>query len=153
ACRSAAQRAWRGNRARGQRRRRDRCRSRRGGRRRPRGYRRVGQAADVIARRYQLRKEAAAIVARGPPWIFRDQMSSAAHVFRDGQWLRLVDGDNRVVGHGIYAAEGAIAIRVLRTGAEPPDAAWLRQAVARAIGKRGELAHTTDGLRLLNGES
>ncbi len=107
----------------------------------------------MIARRYQLRKEAVAIITRGHPWIFREQLSSAAHVFGDGQWLRLVDGDNKVVAHGIYEAEGAIAIRVLRTGPERPDAAWLRATVERAIAARAELAKTTDGLRLLNGES
>jgi len=46
----------------------------------------------MIPRRYQLRKDAVAIARRGHPWIFREQMSSAANVFADGQWLRLVDG-------------------------------------------------------------
>ena len=107
----------------------------------------------MTPRRYQLRKEAVAIISRGHPWIFRDQLSSAARVFADGQWLRLVDGDNRVVGHGIYEAEGAIAIRMLRTGPERPDAAWLRQAIERAVAARAELAEATDGIRLINGES
>ena len=105
------------------------------------------------ARRYQLRKDAAAIVARGEPWLFRDHMSSAADVFDDGQWLRLVDGANRVVGHGIYEREGAIAIRILRTGPEPVDAAWLRPKLVTAVAARADLAATTDGIRLLHGES
>ena len=104
-------------------------------------------------RRYQLRKEAVAVVAGGHPWLFREQMSSAAQVFRDGDWLRLVDGTNRIVGHGMYEAQGAIAVRVLRTGAEPPDAAWLRGQLERAIARRAELTRTTDGLRLVHGES
>lgn len=104
-------------------------------------------------RRYQLRKDAVAIVERGHPWIFREQMSSAAQVFGDGQWLRLVDGANRVVGHGIYESDGAIAIRVLRTGAEVPDAAWLRDTLAAALAKRLALAGETTGIRLLHGES
>ncbi len=104
-------------------------------------------------RRYQLRKEAGAINERGHPWLFREQMSSAAQVFGDGQWLRLVDGQNKVVGHGIYESEGAIAIRVLRRGEQGPDAAWLRGAVEDALAKRRELAKRTDGIRLLHGES
>lgn len=104
-------------------------------------------------RRYQLRKDAVAIVERGHPWIFRDQMSSAAQVFADGQWLRLVDGANRVVGHGIYESERAIAIRVLRTGAEVPDAAWLRGTLEAALAKRTALASQTTGIRLVHGES
>ncbi len=105
------------------------------------------------ARRYQLRKDALAIIARGHPWIFRDQLSTAATVFRDGQWLRLVGGDNAVVGHGLYEAEGAIAIRVLRRGSAAPDAAWLRETITAAVAKRAALAEHTTGLRLLNGES
>ncbi len=107
----------------------------------------------MTPRRYQLRKDAVAILERGHPWIFREQMSSAASIFSDGQWLRLVDGQNQVVGHGIYEADGAIAIRMLRRGPERPDAAWLRSTLDLAIAKRAELATRTDGIRLLNGES
>src|ERR1700690_1614346 len=99
-------------------------------------------------RRYQLRKEAIGVIHRHP-WIFREQLSSAAAVFADGEWLRLYDGANRVVGHGVYEAEGAIAIRVLRTGGAPVDAAYVRGRVAAAIAKRAELAARTDGLRLV----
>lgn len=106
----------------------------------------------MTARRYQLRKEAVGI-ALHHPWIFRDHMSSAADVLRDGERLRLVDGSNRVVGHGFYEATGAIAIRVLRRGAAPPDARWLRGQLAGAIARRGPLAGHTDGIRLIHGES
>jgi 23S rRNA (cytosine1962-C5)-methyltransferase len=104
-------------------------------------------------RRYQLRKDAVAIAQRRHPWIFREQMSSAAQVFADGDWLRLVDGANRVVGHGIYESEGAIAIRMLRTGEAAPDAAWLRETLRIALAKREILANRTDGIRLVHGES
>jgi 23S rRNA (cytosine1962-C5)-methyltransferase len=106
----------------------------------------------MIPRRYQLKKDAVAIALRHP-WLFRDQMSSAASVFRDGQWLRLVDGANHVIGHGIYESEGAIAIRILRRGPDTPDATWLRAQLASALDKRAELARRTTGLRLVNGES
>lgn len=103
------------------------------------------------ARRYQLRKDAVAIVAAGHPWIFREQMSSAANVLRDGEWLRLVDGQNNVIGYGIYEAEGAIAIRMLRRGRDAPNAAWLRDTLSIAIAKRTNIAAT--GIRLVHGES
>ena len=105
------------------------------------------------ARRYQLRKDAVAIVERGHPWLFREQLSSAAAVFADGDLLRLVDGSNRVVGFGRYEADGAIAIRVVRRGDAPPDAAWLRAQLARAIARRAPLAARTDAIRLVHGES
>lgn len=104
------------------------------------------------ARRYQLRKEAVGL-ALHHPWIFRDHMSSAASVFRDGEWLRLVDGHNQVVGHGIYEASGAIAIRMLRRGSAPPDAAWLRGRLAASVARRAELASHTTAIRLVHGES
>jgi 23S rRNA (cytosine1962-C5)-methyltransferase len=105
------------------------------------------------ARRYQLRKEAVAIAQRGHPWIFREQMSTAASPFGDGDWLRLVDGANRVIGYGIFEAEGAIAIRMLRLGTARPDAAWLRDTLRTAVAKRASLAARTDGIRLVHGES
>ncbi len=104
-------------------------------------------------RRYQLTKEAVAIVYRDQPWIFRDHLSSAAKVFHDGDRLRLVDGANKVIGYGIYDAEGAIAIRILRRGDTKPDAAWLRGALAAALARREPLAKRTNGLRLVQGES
>lgn len=103
--------------------------------------------------RYQLRKEATGVVLRGAPWIFRDHLSSAAEVFGDGQGLRLVDGRNQVLGYGIYEARGAIAIRVLRRGAEAPSAAWLAQQVDAALAKRQALRDETDAFRALHGES
>lgn len=102
--------------------------------------------------RYQLRKEAVG-AALHHPWIFRSHMSSAAGVLRDGELLRLVDGSNRIVGYGLYEATGAIAIRMLRRGPEPPDAAWLRARIAAAVARRRELASETDALRLVHGES
>jgi 23S rRNA (cytosine1962-C5)-methyltransferase len=107
----------------------------------------------MIARRYQLKKDAVAIIEGGHPWLFREQMSTAAQVFADGDWVRLVDGTNRVIGHGIFEAEGAIAIRVLRRGEAKPDAAWVRHQLAVALGRRNALAARTDALRLVNGES
>jgi 23S rRNA G2069 N7-methylase RlmK/C1962 C5-methylase RlmI len=103
-------------------------------------------------RRYQLRKEAVGVALRHP-WIFRDHLSSAASVLRDGELLRLVDGDNQVVGYGFYEATGAIAIRVLRRGPAPPDAAWLRGQLTAAVTRRAELATRTDAIRLVHGES
>lgn len=87
------------------------------------------------------------------PWIFRDHMSSAASALRDGEMLRLFDGHNRIVGYGMYEASGAVAIRMLRRGSAPPDAAWLRGQLTAAVARRAELATRTDAIRLVHGES
>ncbi len=104
-------------------------------------------------RRYQVRKETASIVASGHPWIFRGQLSSAAGVFADGDWLRLVDGRNQVIGSGMYDARGAIAIRVLERGPRVPDAGWVEEKVIAALARRAALRAETDGLRAVHGES
>ena len=103
--------------------------------------------------RYQLGKQALAVLASGHPWIFRGLISSAAAALADGQWLALYDGNNRVVGHGVYAAAGAIAIRVLARGPERPTAATFAARIDRALAARGVLERETDGVRLVHGES
>jgi 23S rRNA (cytosine1962-C5)-methyltransferase len=82
-------------------------------------------------------------------------MSSAAEVFRDGQWLALCDHDNRAVASGIYEADGAIAVRVLERSARRPDAAWVDERVAAALARRtgSPLLGETDAFRAVNGES
>jgi len=104
-------------------------------------------------RRYQLKKDSLRALNEGHPWIFRGAMSSAAEVFPDGQWLALVDGQNRPVGFGIYQAEGAVGIRVLRPGATPPDSDWLQRKLNRALERRTDLRQRVEGFRALNGES
>lgn len=104
-------------------------------------------------RRYQLKKETAAVVRDGHPWIFRDKLSTAAGVFQDGQWLQLVDGNNETVGWGLYQASGGVGIRVLRKGQNPPSLEWFQKTVDKALAKRAKLREETEGYRVLNGES
>jgi 23S rRNA (cytosine1962-C5)-methyltransferase len=104
-------------------------------------------------RRYQLTKDALSILRSGHPWIFRKHVSSAAIVFENGQWLRLVDGENRVVGYGFYHDVGAIAVRVLRQGASPPGVEWARTLVRSALERRSELRRETGAFRAIHGES
>jgi 23S rRNA (cytosine1962-C5)-methyltransferase len=104
-------------------------------------------------RRYQLTKDAHSIIARGHPWLFREQLSTAASVFADGDLLRLVDGTNATVAYGTYESEGAIAIRVIRRGAERPDAKWLSAALTASIRRRAPLETRTTGVRLVHGEA
>lgn len=103
--------------------------------------------------RYQLNKHALAVLESGHPWIFRDHLSTAVGALADGQWLRLHDGQNRVVGYGIFEAEGAIGIRVLSRGDTRPDAAHFATAVDAALGKREALRKETVGFRAIHGES
>ncbi len=78
-------------------------------------------------------------------------MSSAAEIFRDGQWLHLLDGSNQTVGYGVYQAEGVVAIRWL--GENLPDTSALQRRLRKALGRREKLAAETEAVRLVNGES
>jgi 23S rRNA G2069 N7-methylase RlmK/C1962 C5-methylase RlmI len=104
-------------------------------------------------RRYQLKRASARAVLGGHPWIFRGALSSAADVLRDGEPLYLVDGANQVLGFGYYESRGAIAIRVVKRGATPPGAAWLRHTVERAVERRAPLRAGTDAFRAIHGEN
>lgn len=104
-------------------------------------------------RRYQLKKVAAAVVAKGHPWVFRDQMSTATEGFRPGQWLALHDPSNQIVGYGVYEAHGAVAIRVLKRGETPPDLRWLRQQIEKRLARRDNVRKITDAFRALHGEN
>jgi 23S rRNA (cytosine1962-C5)-methyltransferase len=103
--------------------------------------------------RYQLGKHALAAIERGHPWIFRDHLSTAASAFADGQWLALYDGQNQIVGHGIYEAEGAIGIRVITRGPDRPTAATFAALIKAALAKRTALRQETDAFRAIHGES
>lgn len=104
-------------------------------------------------KRYQLKKEGAAIVLSGHPWIFRTHLSSAADVFESGQWLSLVNSKNEVLGYGIFEKEGLIGVRVLKRGAKPPTREWLHAQVDKAIERRKNVTGYTDGIRALHGEN
>jgi 23S rRNA (cytosine1962-C5)-methyltransferase len=107
----------------------------------------------LVPRRYQLTKAAVGVVVGNHPWIFRSHLSSAATVFADGQWLQLVDGHNRVVGHGVFQASGAIAIRVVARGTNRPKWRDLAPRIDAALALRADLRRHTDAFRAIHGES
>jgi 23S rRNA G2069 N7-methylase RlmK/C1962 C5-methylase RlmI len=111
------------------------------------------RARRLTPRRYQLDKVATASVRRGHPWIYRSLISSAAKGFRDGQWLKLVDGANEIAGYGIFEKDGLIAIRTLKRGSRVPDPAFVRERVRQALAKREALRRYTDAFRAIHGEN
>lgn len=111
------------------------------------------EVAPVITKRYQLKKEAAGAVKQGHPWIYRSQMSTAAEVFKTGQWLKLLGPQNDVLGYGVYDSEGLIAIRVFKQGETPPDAAWISARITRALKRRENLVKYSNAYRAIHGEN
>lgn len=104
-------------------------------------------------KRYQLNKDAVRIVQSRHPWIFRKHLSSAVEAFEDGDFLELFDAQNRVVGHGIYDAEGLIGIRVFDTAKDSPSAKSFRSKIDKAILKRENLRKYSEGFRAIHGEN
>ena len=105
-------------------------------------------------------------LAAGHPWVYRDHIAGRPTI-ADGSWVRVEAG--RAAGVGLWAAAGPIAARVFRRAPPggpltPPDRAWVRVLVDRALDQRaavglGEAAGRpttgaahTDAYRLLFGE-
>lgn len=105
------------------------------------------------ARRYQLNKEALRVMESGHPWIFRSHLSSAAQIFKTGDWLALVDARNKTIGFGVYDEEGLIAIRVFKKGTVVPDIKWFKERLDAALKKRERLRQYTDAFRAIHGEN
>lgn len=109
--------------------------------------------ARVRYQRYQLGKHALESLQTGHPWVFRKHMSSAADALADGQWLRLVDGNNKVVGYGVFYAQGAVAIAKFATKNHEPKALAWQTVIETAVAKRLDLAKKTNAYRVIAGDA
>ncbi|PJZ69232.1 SAM-dependent methyltransferase [Leptospira perolatii] len=103
-------------------------------------------------RRYQLNKSSESILQKGHPWILSGNLSSAASIFKEGDWLALVSGSNQVLGFGIFSNSGPIGIRILQIGNEFSESK-LRQTLEDALTRRKPLSEMTNAYRILHGEN
>ncbi len=111
------------------------------------------RARRLVPRRYQLKKEAAWATKSGHPWIYRSQLSQAASIFVDGQWVSLVGPDNEPLGYGVYQDTGIIAVRVFRLGDKPPDSDWFHTKIDKALSRREQVRKYTTAFRAIHGEN
>ncbi len=94
-------------------------------------------------------------LAAGHPWVYRDHVPAGTNL-PDGSWARVETG--RTAALGLWAAEGAIALRIVRHGTidavlGPPERTCVASTVARALALRAALeAAGSDAYRLLYGE-
>ena len=103
-------------------------------------------------RRYQVRKKTLIQMNREHPWVFHGSISTAAKIFQDGDWLRLVDGTNETIGFGIYSEDEPIAIRLFHFGDSLRNR-FLLKKMREIWKKKKDLLTETDALRLIHGES
>ena len=94
-------------------------------------------------------------LAAGHPWVYRDHVPAGTSL-PEGSWARVEAG--RTAALGLWASEGAIALRIVRRGPvdaalSPPERAWVASSVARALALRAAVeAAGSDAYRLLYGE-
>jgi len=103
--------------------------------------------------RYQINKTIQQVIGKGHPWVYRDQLSSAADVFESGDWLRLVDGSNQIKGYGTFESDGLVGIRVFLRGAKPPLPPWWLNQVKTRLSTRKNLRNITNSFRAIHGEN
>lgn len=91
-------------------------------------------------------------LGRGFPWVYQDEVVAGGEGRRAGEVVTLVSGDGRVLGAGLWGAEGKVAVRVWRPDAGPIDAGLVASRLAAARSRRVLPADTT-AWRWVHGEN
>jgi 23S rRNA (cytosine1962-C5)-methyltransferase len=90
-------------------------------------------------------------VEAGHPWIFRSDVAERPDAPAGIVAVRSVRG--AWVGWALWSPHSEIALRVLeRDEARRPDAAWWRDALAKAVARRAPIGPDTTAYRLVHGE-
>lgn len=92
-------------------------------------------------------------VQQGHPWIFSGAIAQAEA--EPGEVAAVRGADGRLLGWGYYNPHSQIRVRMLRWGEAPPDEAWWREQLVRAIARRASLwaEGETTAVRLVHAES
>ena len=95
-------------------------------------------------------------VRSGHPWVFGDSIVHITAEGAAGDLAVIFDSARKFVAIGLYDPASPIRIRVLHHGSPVPiDDAWWAARLDAALGRRTELAGSTDttGYRCINGEN
>lgn len=90
------------------------------------------------------------------PLLFRKRLAYVPGGLWGGEYVRLVDPDDRPAGFGLYNPRAEIAVRMLTRGDEIPDDAWWDATLTRAVQLRREmlgLDRETDSYRVIHAEA
>ncbi len=85
----------------------------------------------------KLKPNAKPRVLAGHPWVFANEVESLLPVELNGEVVECRDRTGRFIGTGIYNSKSQIVWRRLSRDRVVLDAAWIRSAVERALGRRG----------------
>ena len=84
----------------------------------------------------KLRPNAKARVLAGHPWVFANEVETLLPPEHDGETVECRDRSGRFIGTGIYNSKSQIVWRRLSRDRVVLDAAYLREAVRRAVARR-----------------
>lgn len=84
----------------------------------------------------KLKPNARARVLQGHPWVFANEVESLLPAEHDGAVVECRDRTGRFIGSGIYNSKSQIVWRRLSRDRVTLDAAYIRAALERAIGRR-----------------
>jgi len=93
-------------------------------------------------------------VKRFHPWIFSGAIHSMQGEAENGDWVKVTDTSNRVLGFGHYQT-GTIAVRVLSFAVAIQDDEFWEQKISAAYHQRfatGVISADTNAFRLIHGE-
>ncbi|MBU1240263.1 class I SAM-dependent rRNA methyltransferase [Myxococcota bacterium] len=111
----------------------------------------------AVTRRAMVKLEDRGVKAirSGHPWVYRNAILNEDLVLKQGEVVPLHEIDGRFIATGIYAADGAIAFRIMSQEDNiTPDDSWLRTLASRALARREILrGEDTNAIRLVNGEA
>ncbi|NLW20985.1 MAG: class I SAM-dependent rRNA methyltransferase [Clostridiales bacterium] len=105
-----------------------------------------------MAGRVYLKPTKEARVLAGHPWVFASDIDRAERGVQDGDVVSVVAARGRPLGQAVYNARSQITLRMLTTGEEQVDSAFIHQRVAQAIQLRRQLG-LLGACRLINAES
>jgi 23S rRNA (cytosine1962-C5)-methyltransferase len=112
---------------------------------------------DLKTTRLRLRLTATAetIVRSGHPWLFADSIREQNRSGQTGELAVIYDRNDKFLAVGLFDADSPIRVRILHAGKpQNIDATWWRTQLAKSFARReGLFDATTDGYRLIHGES
>ncbi len=91
-------------------------------------------------------------VRRGHPWIFSNELAEGPSGFAPGELVQVLSSGGELLGTGYINPRSLIAIRLLRRGPGPVDAAFLADRLEAAIALRERLYPGAGAVRLVYSE-
>lgn len=101
----------------------------------------------------RLAKEVAARVARGHPWVYRNEIPPPSPDFPSGDLVEVVDPKGRFIGIGYCNPRSVITCRLLTRAREKIDLSFFQNRVASALSLRERFYPQEEAYRVVYGEA